>query len=1010
MKTLGLLCSLLLMGSPFAAFAQTSVTGTIEGIVTDASGSGVPNAKIKAVSSATGTVRETTSDNGGNYRFDQVSSGNYTITVEASGFARVEIKNAQVVIGRVTTYPVSLQPKTQAETITVNAEAAPLLDVVKTDVSLAISPKEVQALPVNGRDFANLAILAPGVKLVNSYDPTKNRVAVVGINGSAGRNINYTINGIDNKDNTVGGPVMQLPMEAIEEFNISSQRFSAANGRSEGAAVSVVTKSGGNQIHGSLFGNFRDVALNANDYFSKQSNSPTPAFSRQIYGGSIGAPIKKDKTFVFFALERQREETAISVTGSALSELNLVTNLGAKPAASIPTPYRDQRYTGRLDHRINNNHNFFVTYSNQANRGQNDQSNNLNDLSAGNFTTNQLILANATLASVVSARSVNSFTAGFQYWNNLIDSETKVPQLAFPGGIYFGTNGNVPQQSYQKKWQFRDDFSYTMGKHTFKTGFDFVNVPKLGGFFQTPSTLNLTFLFLPSQILGDKVKFPQGFATPGIISAMSGSSGNPYFESKEAKMFGVYFQDDFKVSRRLTLNLGIRWDVDVNLQGANVQGSSRTYQNLKAIGSPWAGGLPKTDMNNFSPRVGFAYDLTGKGTHILRGGYGVYYGQTFQNIPLFMEQQANDTVFTQTLSITSPGFQDPKSDIVSSTGRPLGEFRYGVDPLPSVGTPSTKLGNGSVGRLVDPTFANPYNHQWNVGYAWQIDANNVFEAEVIKVLGLREAKRQNINYIRPELGNSRVFDAAFTAAGLPRLAQIVVESSIGRSRYDALNLSYRRRMTKRISLNSNYVFSKAVAYIGGPAAFNNSASDARNIFALSDFGSAPNDERHRATVTGIISLPFGIQVAPILIAATPKPYSIVHGSTWTGQGGSNGANRAVINVNEPLNVLANKSTSAANIRAGIADGTKKVLDYNTVRGQPFFQLDLRVSKFFVFKERQRVEFLAQFFNLTNRANFGNSYVNSIQSSAFGTPNGYYAGASAIVPKSFAAEMGVKYSF
>jgi len=654
------------MGSPFAAFAQSTVTGTIEGTITDASSAGVPNAKIKAVGAATGTVRETTSDNSGNYRFDQMSSGQYTISIDAAGFTRVEIKNAEVTIGRVTNYSTALLPKAQAETITINGEASSMIDVVKTDVSLSISPKEVQALPTNGRDFANLAILAPGVKLVNSYDPTKNRVAVVGINGSAGRNINYTINGIDNKDNTVGGPVMQLPMEAIEEFNISTQRFSAANGRSEGAAVNVVTKSGTNFIHGSLFGYFRDVSLNANDYFSKQSNSPTPAFSRQIYGGSIGAPIKKDKTFVFFALERQREETAIGVTGSALTELNLVTNLGAKPAASIPTPYRDQRYTGRLDHRINNNHNFFVTYTNQANKGQNDQSGNTNDLTAGNFTTNQLILANATLASVLSARSVNSFTAGFQYWNNLIDSETKVPNLSFPGGIYFGTNTNVPQQSFQKKWQFRDDFSYTMGKHTFKTGFDFVNVPKLGGFFQTPSTINISFLFLPSQILGDKVKFPQGFATPGIISAISGSSGNPYFADKDAKMFGAYFQDDYKVSRRLTFNMGIRWDVDVNLQGANVQGSSRTYQNLKAIGSPWAGGLPKTDMNNFSPRVGFAYDLTGKGAHILRGGYGIYYGQTFQNIPLFVEQQANDTVFTQTLSITSPGFQDPKSDIVSS--------------------------------------------------------------------------------------------------------------------------------------------------------------------------------------------------------------------------------------------------------------------------------------------------------------------------------------------------------
>lgn len=992
------------------AMAQSTTTGTVEGIVTDASGAGVPNAIVKLSSSATGAARDSKTSQTGSYRFDQISTGVYTITIEATGFARVELKNVEVSISRVSSYTTQLTPKAQSETITVNAESAPILDLVKTDVSLSVSPREVQALPTNGRDFANLAVLAPGAKLVNSYDPTKNRVAVVGINGSAGRNINYTINGVDNKDNSVGGPVMQMPLEAIEEFNISTQRFSAANGRSEGAAVNVVTKSGTNQLHGSGFGFFRDTALTANDYYSKLSKSPTPSISRQLYGGSIGAPIKKDRTFVFFALERQREETSIGVTDSAQKELALVTSFGAKPAASIATPYRDQRYNGRLDHRFNPNQNLFVSYTSQANRGLNDQSGNNNDLTAGNFTTNQLIIANATLQSVLSPRAVNSLTAGYQYWNNVIDSDSKVPNIAFPGNIYFGTNTNVPQQSFQAKWQLREDFSFTSGKHTFKTGFDFVKAPKLGGFFQTPSTLNITFLFLPSQILADKVKFPQGFSTPGLISAMSGSSGNPYFYDKGAKMFGMYFQDDYKVSRRLSLNLGIRWDADYNLQGGNVQSQSRTYQALKAINSPFAAGLPKNDLNNFSPRVGFAFDITGKGNHIVRGGWGMYFGQTFQNLPLFMLQQANDTVFTQTLSLSSGGFQDPNSDRVPSTSRPLGEFRFGADPLPSVGTPSTKLAAGSVGRLVDPNFQNPYNHQWNVGYAWQIDAGSVVEVEVVKVLGLREAKRQNINYTRPELANTRPLSAAFDAAGLPRLNQIIVESSIGRSRYDALNVSYRKRLAKHFSLNTNYVLAKAVAYAGGPAAFGNVPTDARVLFPINDLGPVPNDERHRWTGSTIVTLPFGIQLAPVVVFATAKPYSITQGSQWLGQGGGNGTNRVVVPVSDPTNYLANKGTSAANLRAGVDAGTLKMLDYNTVRGQNFFQVDLRVSKFFKFGERQKLEILAQFFNLANRSNFGNSYVGNVQSSAFGTPNGWYAGASNVVPKSFAAEMGARYSF
>src|SRR5205823_15034207 len=197
------------------------------------------------------------------------------------------------------------EPGKLTDVITVNETSLPLVDVLKTDVSLNITPAQVQELPLNGRDFANLAFLAPGAKPVNCYDPTKNRIAVFGIDGSAVRNVNITVNGIDNKDNTVGGPVMQLPLEAVQEFNISMQRFSAANGRSEGAAVNVITKAGTNNWHGGLYYYDTETALNANDAISKENKAPTPQFSRQQFGGNVGLPIRRDKDFFFFALERE---------------------------------------------------------------------------------------------------------------------------------------------------------------------------------------------------------------------------------------------------------------------------------------------------------------------------------------------------------------------------------------------------------------------------------------------------------------------------------------------------------------------------------------------------------------------------------------------------------------------------------------------------------------------------------------------------------------------------------
>jgi hypothetical protein len=219
--------------------------------------------------------------------------------------------------------------------VSIEAAGAPLVDTSRSDVSLPISTQMVQDLPLNGRDFINLAIEAPGAKPVDSYDPTKNRVSVFAVNGSSGRNVNVTINGVDDKDNTVGGTVMQLPLEAVQEFMIGTQRFSAANGRSEGAAINVITKSGTNQLHGSLYFFDREQQFNTLNYFERTANGgdgQKSPFSRQQFGGSIGGPVRKDQDFLFFTLERLRESTSIVTDGQAFSELNLAAGWPSRAA------------------------------------------------------------------------------------------------------------------------------------------------------------------------------------------------------------------------------------------------------------------------------------------------------------------------------------------------------------------------------------------------------------------------------------------------------------------------------------------------------------------------------------------------------------------------------------------------------------------------------------------------------------------------------------------------------
>ena len=1017
MKRIGLVLSLFLCFNANRLSAQLTATATLQGTVTDKSGAVIPSAQVRISNHETGAVRTENSNASGVYVFNLLPAGHYDVQVTMTGFTTGVYSNVELFVARTTTIDALLTPSAQSQTVTVESSGTALVDLQKTDVSLPITPTEVDNMPLNGRDFVNLAILAPGARPVPSYDPTKARIGVFATNGSSGRNVNVTVNGIDDKDNSVGGPVMQLPLEAVEEFNISTQRFSAANGRSEGAAVNLITKSGTNQIHGSLFFQDEDSAFETVNYFEQTAhggNGQKAPFSRQQFGGSVGGPIKKDKTFVFFAIERERVQTSIDTLGlsytnaQALAAISLPYGLKVDPVETIAQPYYDWRYNGRIDHRINEKNTVFFSYSNQHNNGLNDQATSTSDGSQTNFTTNQLLLSNFSWNSVLTPTLVNSFTAGYQYWNNLINANTFVPNLAFPD-LSAGTNPNVPQQTYQRKWQFKDDVAWTKGTHSLKFGVDYLWEPILGGFFVTDPTPVLSFFDDPTTILSNKTEYPEGLQTPGAIQTITeATTGNAYF-AEHNKMFGVYAQDDWKVNRRLTLNLGLRWDKDFNLNGGAIEANARAFQELAAIHSPWASHTPTNENKDFSPRIGLAWDLTGSGKHVVRAGYGLYYGQIFQNITLFMEQQANASLFstvTYTNSV-APGTTSGTSATLPS-GELLQNFRFGLDPIPPQLPGGAQLPTGATGRIIDPNYHNPYSEQFNGGYSWQVTSDSVIEAEYIHELGLNESKSLVVN---PEINGVRNTTAPFTALGLPVLGEIQDYSSIGRSRYDAMNLSYRRRMSKNISLNASYVLSRALAYNGNSAAFGNGPTNELNWFMPSDLGPTPSDESHRIFISGVINLPLKITFSPIMQWATGRPYSTLEGVNDTfGFGGGQGSTHTVVLTSDPSNLLATKGYSSTQLVSCINAGTCEQVGYDNLRGADFFQLDSRFGRFFNIKERGKLEIFFQAFDLTNHANFGNSYGTNIRTSTFMTPTAFIANSSSIIPKSFTGEFGARFSF
>jgi outer membrane receptor protein involved in Fe transport len=955
----------------------------------------------------------------GEYLFDQLSPGHYSVKAGKEGFA-VSITKVELLVGQTITSNISLKPGAVDQVVEVSTTEV-TIDVSKTSVSQEITPSEVEELPLMGRDAANLAYLAPGVKQADSFDPTKNRSAVLSVNGNVGRDVNVTVNGVDNKDSTVGGTVMQLPLEAVEEFLISTQRFSAANGRSEGAAINMITKSGTNAFHGSLFSYFREQNFNA-DEASPDGSSSNPPYSRQFFGGSVGGPIIRDKTFAFFAFERQRENTSIAESGSAYSQLELASAIGAVAAATVPTPFFENRYNGRLDHKFSDKETAYVSVSLQANNGNNDQEDTFGDVSVGNFTINHMQIANFTLNSILSPTLVNSFTFGGQYWNNLISTKSAgAPYITFAGGEWAGQSDNVPQQSFQRKWQWRDDMTKNKGKHTLQYGVDYIWNPTLGGYFASNSTLEIDYsTWDPSQI----VQLPLGFATPGLVTSMSISNGDPADNVPGGtKQLGFYFQDDWKVTRRLALDLGLRWDKDYNLIGGSAMKTSKTYLELVAIGSTY-GHMPHDDNKDFSPRVGFSYDLTGAGKHVLRGGFGFYYGNVFQNIPLWMEQMANTTVYQQAMSITSP------TDTVPGLEIPLGDFVYSSANVAAVtaGIPTATgyLSDKSTGRTMDPSYRNPYSEEFNVGYQWAINESTVFEAEYTHTLELHSNVDVNINPTDPTTG-VRPFDTALTAysanscpTGYCVLGRIMDNRSIGRSRYDGMNLSFREHMHKNFSVIANYTLSRAMGYAiesGGPptlssdqSSYHNYPHDPLHPLAASDFGPTPFDERHHITVSGIANLPFGLEVSPILQFGSARPYDLNAGYDILGYG--SGYSRPVIVPNDSPTAYTTYASSSdgAAARTCLNAGSCHIVPYDSVRGDPYFELDARVSKNLKFGERRRLQLSFQGFNLTNRANYGNNFSYIPSSSSFMKAAGFMNPTSSSTAKAFIGEFGARFAF
>src|SRR5437667_1945670 len=424
--------TLLALATAAPGFAQ-GTTGTLEGKISDEQGLALPGVSVTAQNTETGFQRSSTSDATGTFRIPGLPVGTYEVKTELTGFA-AQARRTSVAVSATSTVDFRMTVATKAEEVTVLAEA-PLIDVKQTGVGQIITAAQIANLPLNGRQFANLAALVPGVSLGFHTDPTKSTQFAPQVSGGGGRNINYLIDGGDNNDDTVGGLVQLFPLDSIGEFNFETQRFRADTGRANGGTIKVVTKSGTNEFRGSGFEFFRDKSLNGKSHTEEVNDLPKGDYRKHQYGASLGGPIVKDRTHFFGAFERIQQDTTQPVSTKGLFP-------GKDGVFALP--YRENMAVGKLTHQLSPDHYLSVRYGFNNNSQPYGASPSSPPENWG-LSKNTFHSANANLNSVLGGGKLNEFTFQFSYFKNNIASNSNLPTEQFPNGVFVGQSVNTPQ-------------------------------------------------------------------------------------------------------------------------------------------------------------------------------------------------------------------------------------------------------------------------------------------------------------------------------------------------------------------------------------------------------------------------------------------------------------------------------------------------------------------------------------------------------------------------------------
>jgi Carboxypeptidase regulatory-like domain/TonB dependent receptor len=917
-----------------AASAQELGTAVLNGDVTDPQGAVLSDAQVIARNSATGARRTTTTSKAGLFVLNNLTPGTYEIEVQANGFSPAQAL-IRLQVGQQANMPFRLSVKKAETTIRIDdGEATELVNTVSSVVDGVVSSRQIDNLPLNGRNFLELALLMPGNAPAPNFDPTKTNTVVISSAGQLGRGGNVSIDGTDDNDDAVGGMLLNIPEDAVQEFQIATSRFSAEVGRSASSVVNVVTKSGSNTLHGSASFYERDKSLQALPATFDPSSVPgeNPPFRRQQYSGTLGGPLVKDRAWWFAGFE-YRDELGGILVGSRV----LPTTPGAQGTITrsfARAPLTDTLGTVRGDWQISNQDRLGLRYSIQRQDGV---ANSAVNTSLGSASERQDARNNfqnflVSWARIISPTLLNKFSFSVNNFINTTNPVGSGPQLDFPS-LTDGASFRMPQQTTQNRLQFDDGVDWTRGKHNFRFG---GQVQRLDDEFDL------------GVFQAGRIEFIQDFADfdhngDGVINdndllfAVTIRSAFPdralILPDSDNNLFAGYFQDDWHVHPQLTLNLGLRYELDTDLNNLG------RYNQINPILLPFLHGNRHKDINNFGPRIGFNW-ATPAGRFSVHGGYGIYYDRI--------------TLETQSLERGLDGRALPINVRLGSVNY-LDNSGHFVPGAPTLADPFTGFiipGAGAAEGMdvIDNNIQNPMVQQFNLGIQTEFANNWVLRADGIHNLGTHFIIGRPVGAVfNPVVGGPE---------GVTNL-----ESSVN-THYDALLLTVDHRFSRRYQFHSAYTLSKSLNYANDdqiPFAY--APIDPNNLHR--EYGPTPNDQRHRLLLSAVAELPHGFSIAPIWTYASGVPMDIMlpDNSSRVPQLSRNAGGRQFQTAAE-----LNSFITQLNAQGGVNGQPLPLVSSNARFSDTFNSLDLRIAKSFRLSERFSLQAIGEVFNMANKTN------------------------------------------